>query len=233
MKEPTLIQRVLSDSKIFDFEPMKSMVLKRMLGLSHEAVDVTNKDNSGVSIKPLPDSNVAPSKRFNYLERKATHDFSKPSSHAAFVEQFEKNLYQWVADSKITTEWVILPDFYVFIRDMIFRTTSDAFFGPHLLRQSPHLSDDIWKFDENIPFLASGFPKMFNPGAVKVRSRCIEAFQKWRSFALKGKKTSEYLPEWNETSGLKCMSRRNEVFEQFNEWDDDSCAASDFAVLFG
>lgn len=230
---PAQILPVLSNPRVFDFGPMKSMVLQRMLGLSKNAVNIANQDNSGVSSKALPDSHIAPNKRFNYLERKATHDFIRPSSHAAFVQQFEKNLYQWVADCKITEEWVTFTDLYIFLRDMVFETTTDAFFGPHLLRQSPHLAEDIWSFDENIPFLNSGLPQIFNRHAMKVRARCTQAFRKWRSVSLKGGTEASSLPEWNEMSGLKCMSLRSEVFQQFEEWDDNSCAASDFAVLFG
>ncbi|KAF2179612.1 cytochrome P450 [Zopfia rhizophila CBS 207.26] len=225
------ILQILSDPKTFDFGPMKSMVLQRILGLPDKAVEVANHDDSGVSRKPLPHSNVPPERRFNYLERKATKDFTRLPSHAAFVEHFEENLYQWLDICDIADDWLTFSDLYIFIRDLLFRATSDAFFGPHLLQLSPHLAEDIWKFDANVPFLAKGFPSIFNRQARKVRARCTEAFRKWRSFALNEK--ADMLPEWNKTSGLKCMSLRKELFENFEEWDDDSCAASDLAVLFG
>ncbi|KAF4630699.1 hypothetical protein G7Y89_g7433 [Cudoniella acicularis] len=230
------IINILSDPKTFDFGPMKSMVLRRILGLLGEVVKVANNDDSGVGSKPLPNTNVPPHKRFNYLEHKATQDFSRPSSHAAFVHHFEENLYYWVEHCEITADaWVTFPDLYTFTRDVIFRTTTDAFFGPHLLQQNPSLAKDIWTFDENVPFLAKGLPNFLNPKAANARTRCRQAFKNWRDFALKGRIPPNELPEWNEVSGLKCMSLRNLVFEQFEEWaqDENSCAASDFAVLFG
>ncbi|TGO11777.1 hypothetical protein BTUL_0102g00270 [Botrytis tulipae] len=219
------IQHVLSNPKIFDFEPMKSMVLQRMLDVSKKAISIASQDDSGVSSKAIPNSLITPDKRFNYLERKATHDFGRPSSHTAFVQQFEKNLYQWVSESEITEEWVEFADLYIFVGDIVFQTTTDAFFGPHLLSQNPNLAEDFWSFDESIPFLLSGFPKIFNRQAVKVCARCIQAFRKWRLFALGGQKQACFLPEWNEKSGLKCMGLRNQAFKQFEEWDDNSCAA--------
>ncbi|KAF7950960.1 uncharacterized protein EAE97_002512 [Botrytis byssoidea] len=182
---------------------MKSMVLQRMLDVSKKAISIASQDDSGVSSKAISNSLITPEKRFNYLERKATHDIGRPSSHTAFVQQFEKNLYQWVSESEITED------------------------------QNPNLAEDLWSFDESIPFLLSGFPKIFNRQAVKVRARCVQAFRKWRLFALGGQKQACFLPERNKKSGLKCMGLRNQVFKQFEEWDDNSCAASDFTVLFG
>lgn len=212
---------------------MKSMVLQRMLDVSKKAISIASQDDSGVSSKAIPNSLITPDKRFNYQDRKATHDFGRSPSHTAFLQQFEKNLYQWVSERKITEEWVEFADLYIFVRDIVFQPTTDAFFGPHLLSQNPNLAEDLWSFDESIPFLLSSFPKIFNRQAVKVRARCIQAFRKCRSFALGGQEQACFLPEWNEKSGLKFMGLRNQVFKQFEEWDDNSCAASDFAVLFG
>lgn len=231
VKGPSQIGQILSDSKTFDFEPMKNMALQRILGLPRRIIDLANRDDSGVGRKPLFGSNVPHGRRFNYLERQATRDFTRPASHAAFVEKFEANIYDWVDQCTIGDEWTSYPDLYPFLRTILFRATTDAFYGPELLRASPHLEDDIWKFDENVPFLAKGLPVFFNRSASRIRHVCIQAFRKWRASALQ--KPTEELPEWNEKSGLKTTTLRKEVFEQFDEWDDTSCAASDLAVLFG
>jgi hypothetical protein len=128
------ITTILSNPRSFDFESMKSMVLKRILGLPDKVVKVSNQDTSGVGIKPFLGSDTPACRRINYLERKATRDFSRPASHAAFVGQSEKNIYQWVNDCKIGAEWIVYSDLYTFVRDLVFKTTSDVFFGPHLLQ---------------------------------------------------------------------------------------------------
>lgn len=206
------------------------MALQRILGLPGRIIDLANRDDSGVSRKPLPWSNVPPGRRFNFMERQATKDFTRPASHAAFVEKFEANLYEWVEKCAIDDDWINYPDLYLFIRTILFRATTDAFYGPHLLTTSSHLEEDIWKFDANVPFLAKGLPGIFNWPARRIRASCTKAFRRWRA-SLNEK--AEQLPEWNEKSGLKTTTLRKEVFEQFEEWDDTSSAASDLAVLFG
>ncbi|KAH8721507.1 cytochrome P450 [Phaeosphaeriaceae sp. PMI808] len=225
------IWQILSDPTTFDFEPMKIMVLKRLLGLSGKVVDLCNSDDSGVGEKPYPGTTVPPERRLNYMERQATKDFTRPASHAAFLETYESNLYQWVEKCDIGSEWVNYLDLYQFLRKILFRATTNAFYGSHLLQTTCNLEEDLWKFEENVPFHANGLPSILNRQAFKVRTRCIEAFRKWRAFALNVK--SEQLPEWNEVSGLKTNTLRKETFDRFQGWDDTSCAASDLAVLFG
>jgi hypothetical protein len=231
VKGPSQIVQIMSDPKTFDFEPMKNMALQRILGLPGRIIDVANRDDSGVTRKPLPGSTVPHEKRFNYMERQATKDFTRPASHAALVENFEHGLYKWVQNCSIGNEWTSYPDLYLFIRSILFRVTTDAFYGPQLLETSPHLEEDIWKFDANVPSLAKGLPKFLNRSAIKVRQKCTEAFRMWRASALQ--ETADQLPEWNEKSGLKTTTLRKEVFQHFKEWDDTSCASSDLAVLFG
>jgi hypothetical protein len=231
VKSPAQVLQVLSDSKTFDFEPMKNMALQRILGLPRRIIKLANLDNSGVGRKPLPTSNVSCDKRFNYLERQATKDFTRPASHAVFIEKFEGNLYKWVEQCTIGQEWVSYPDLYPFIRDILFRATTNAFYGPKLLQSHPHLQDDIWKFDQSVPFLAKGLPCVLGSSARRIRDKCIQALRVWRASFLQ--ETSENLPEWTENSGLKSTTLRKEVFDQFQEWDETSCAASDLAVLFG
>ena len=82
---------------------MKSMVLRGLLGLPDHIMRVVDRDDSGVSTKALPGTKVLPSRRFNYLERKATLDFTRASSHSSFVQYFEEYLYDWVEIVKYHT----------------------------------------------------------------------------------------------------------------------------------
>jgi hypothetical protein len=95
---------VFLDPKTFDFEPMKFVVLRKLLSLPERVINFVERDDSGVATKPLPTSNVDPKKRFNNLERKATLDFVRPTSHTALVEHFEENLYDSVSNSEIAED---------------------------------------------------------------------------------------------------------------------------------
>jgi hypothetical protein len=147
------------------------------------------------------------------------------------VDKFETNLHEWMEKCSIANEWISFPDLYPFIRSILFRATTDAFYGPQLLAMNPHLEQAMSDFDEGVPSLAKGVPSVFNWSARSTRNACVQAFRRWRSSVLQ--KGSDNLPEWNHNSGLKTTTLRKEVFEQFEEWDDTSCAASDVAVLFG
>lgn len=211
---------------------MKIMILRRVLRIPERIIHLAELDNSGVGIKPLPHTHIAPEMRYNSMEYNAVKDFARPGAHAALVGKYEENLRQWLDGCGIGEEWSTEPDLFIFVRDIVFRAATDAFFGPHLLRISPHLAQDMWEIAKYMPVYVRGLPAVFNLKAERVRVRCIQGLKRWRDVVLKNPTRADGLPEWNEGTGMKVTTLKNEVFDRFG-WDDTSRAASDMAFLFG
>jgi hypothetical protein len=223
---------VLSNPRNFDFVAVSVVFLTNVLGLPSKILKQIRRDNSGIGFKPFPGTSVRSDKRFHYLKHKATHDVIGRSGLPALLNHFEENLNEWVASCDVGHEWVDVDDLWIFIRDLLFRVTVDSFFGPAMLRRSPHLVKDLWEFDTNLPFLVKGFPKMLRPDARGARDRCVEAVRGWRAAAKSSPSPYSQEENWDPNWGLKCMNLRDGVFSRFEEWDEGACASSDLAILW-
>lgn len=108
-----------------------------------KVLDMVRRDNSGISPKPLPGSSIPENERYFFLNHKATHDVVGRSGLATLNKVFELNLSNWIQQVDIGPEWVEFEDLYIFMRDMLFQTSTDAFCGPRLLQNSPDLGKHI------------------------------------------------------------------------------------------
>lgn len=229
---------VFMNPKTYDFQAMKEFVQRKLFGLPDDVIRLTEQDNSGFSLKPLPGSHVSPHGRFKYLERKTSEDINRPASLAAFMEHFEESLAEWMEEQHCGVpsngEWIEFPDLYLFIRGMVTKTATDAFCGPELLRLNPQLAQDFWEYDKNVPIFAKGFPRWMFPATYRVRDRCYKAFERWRANAFKeSEKEDAKIPEWSQHAGLRINTLRDNMFSRFKEWTQGARANSDFALLFG
>ncbi|KAF2274027.1 cytochrome P450, partial [Westerdykella ornata] len=229
---PHNIWTVVSKPQSFDFIALNSLFLKNVLGMSKQVIDMVRGDDSGIGWKPFPNSLVVPERRFLRMKHKATHDVIGRDGLAALTDRFDNNLSFWILESHIGEEWTEMPDLYAFLKDMLFKTSVDAFFGPRLLQHSPDLGKDLWRFDEDVISLVRGLPKIFNAKTTRARDRCIEAIRNWRETAIHLSNGKDDDKDWEPNWGLKCMRLRNEVFQKFPEWDSHACAATDTALLW-
>ncbi|KAF1941001.1 cytochrome P450 [Clathrospora elynae] len=232
VRGPERIYDVLMSPHIFDFVAVSVLFLRNVLEMPNNIIRMIRYDNSGIGRKPFAGSNIPPNRRFMHLKYKATHDVIARSGLPILVYKFEENLMQWITQSSIDDTGMTVPDLYVLLRDVLFRASVNAFFGPHLLGDSPNLTEDLWQFDEDVGYLTKGFPAFLKPQTRVARDRCIQAVKVWRSRAKSNQPDGASLPEWDKHWGSKFMRLRSDVFNKFEEWDDQSCAATDTAILW-
>lgn len=130
-------------------------------------------------------------------------------------------------------EWVEIEDLYSFIRDMIFRASTNALCGPHLLRLTPSFVADFWEFDSYSPKLFKDFPRWMIPKAYEVRDKLHKGMKKWHGFARDGydwKLEDEGL--WEEFFGAKVMRDRQMMFRAVEGMSDDAIAAVDLGMIW-
>jgi hypothetical protein len=234
----TELTTVFMNPKTYDFAAMKEVVQRNLFGLPDDVIRLTEQDDSGFSMKPLPGSHVHPHGRFKYLERKASEDIYRHASLVAFMEHFEESLEEWMEEKNSGVpengEWAEFPDLYLFVRTMATKTATDAFYGPELLRMNPQLAQDLWEYDENVPFFAKRIPRWLCPAPYRARDKCYKAMESWRANAFKEpEKEDAKIPEWSQHAGLRINTLRENMFSRFKEWTLGARANSDFALMFG
>jgi hypothetical protein len=138
-------------------------------------------------------------------------------------------------DTRLGTEWVELPNLWLFIRTLVFRASTEAICGSFLLSLNPTLTEDFWVFDHNIPTLPKGIPRWLAPGDHKSREKMLIAIKKWHSFANShsdGYKTGPNDQEWDPYFGSKYVKARQKFSYEIGVMDDDCRGSEDLGFLF-
>lgn len=104
--------------------------------------------------------------------------FSKRSMDE-LIPRFPGNLERRCTELDVGGEWVVLPDLYTWLREVVFRCGVASFYGENMLGLNPGLEKVFTEFDEGVPFLATGLPRWMRPRAFRARGECLAAVKRW------------------------------------------------------
>lgn len=138
-------------------------------------------------------------------------------------------------DSSIGSEWMELPDLWVFIRNLVFVTSTETLCGSFILSLNPTLNEDFWAYDQSVPTLLKGLPRFLAPGAYKRRDKMLNSIKKWHKFANEQCnifKTELDQPEWDSYFGSKFVKARQRFLSEIEVMDADGLASEDLGLLF-
>ncbi|KFY18446.1 hypothetical protein V493_08610 [Pseudogymnoascus sp. VKM F-4281 (FW-2241)] len=172
------------------------------------------RDNTGSRKEPLPGSRpLSMNDRIWYLQHKTVHTnlVGPPLVEIAerFVQYMGEELDRAIPASE--TEWVDVPDFYGLIQSTMFPASTNAIYGPHLIRLNPDLNKDFWEYDRHIPTLFKLVPRLFAPKAYASRDRVLASIKKWHVHARENLAFDDPRLEgvaWEEIYGSKLMRDR-------------------------
>jgi hypothetical protein len=155
-----------------------AVVMKTMLRAPDHIHPFYFGDNSGQLLKPIFGSQVQPESRIRYFHYKAAHEHLAGTSGIRLGKRYMDILSRNMSnDTRLGTEWVELPDLWLFIRTLVFHASTEAICGSFLLSLNPTLTEDFWAFDHNIPTLPKGIPRWLAPGAHKSREKMLIAIK--------------------------------------------------------
>ena len=143
-------------------------------------------DDSGILVKPHPDSHV---ERADRLWFKSHHNFSinlKGSGLNELSSRFKDNLALQITNKRKELgedDLTELPDLFDFIKSETFRASTVAFCGPHILELNPTLAEDFWEFDSWLPLIFKKFPRWIIPRAFAIRDKMHSNIAKWHQYA--------------------------------------------------
>lgn len=155
---------------------------KYCFGFPQRDIEKYLADDSGVSHIPHPESNVDPTYRMWHFLHRTTAEFLGGAGLAPLVERYTDNLKTEVLDCQIDHQWTYKSDLSWFIREVVFRASINATFGPHMLSLNPAFVEDFWEFDKCFPHLLKGPPRWLAPKSWRAREKCHQAIRKWHAF---------------------------------------------------
>ncbi|KAM7193863.1 cytochrome P450 [Rhypophila sp. PSN 637] len=226
----------------------QSWVMARVFGLSQQANEMYNRDDSGIQVKPASNSIVAPNNRIDYH----THtNFVKMLSgeglntmfsrwHASFSRRLDLIIHN-IQDSD-TDQWTVNPDLEGFWMTPLTAAMNEAIAGPILESVNPNFTQNLVEFMPYVHSFLKGLPKWWMPRAFALRKSLNRDCKTWHSLAralsrdsdnkdshFRSDSASPDSPWW----GLAAMRDRQVILEKVDNWDHDSMAASDLGFLWG
>ena len=193
-------------------------------------------DNSGPLPKPFPGSQVKSENRIKYLHTQVSHQHlagvTAPKLGERYMEMLTRNISN---NTVVGIDWVEMPDFWLFVRDLIFPCSTEAICGSSILSLNPTLTEDFWAFYCSIPILLQHRPRWLSPGAYRDRDKILNAIKKWHTFA---KEHSDFSrigyndPDWDPYYGSKVVKARQTFLHEIEVMDDDGRASEDLGLLF-
>ena len=211
--------------------------IRLMLWAPKHVVDLYNADNSGMSAKPLPGSNVEPRNRVRYLQTRSTHRYLTGASAIEMTSQYLSAMVRnEAANTNIGAEWVEMPDLCKFIHNVVFSASVESIYGRELLNVAPDLEKDYILFQRGSVKFFKGFPRWLAPTAYRAREKMNAHLKKWHAVA-KGKSDYTRIGEkdenWNPYWGTKLMRARQMIMHEADGMDDDDRASQDVGLMFG
>ena len=134
------------------------------------------------------------------------------TNYATLVESIEKKRAEW-------TEWVELPDLYVFVRDELSRALMRALCGDEIFNVTTDFMHDFWDFDEKLPQLFKGLPGWMTPRACASRDNMAQHLHAWHK-RLREKVNVEEVDidktAWDPLWGLRLMAARKQILRDMS-----------------
>ncbi|KAG8532443.1 uncharacterized protein KY384_002320 [Bacidia gigantensis] len=217
--------------------PVLLYFMQNVLGTPRRALPLYAEDNSGGHPTPFPGSCVEPENRIRFHHMQAAHKFLAGSHNGIqlserYTDILRRNIS---ANDTVQDDWIDYPDFYAFLRDMMFSASTEALCGSEILRLIPNLAQDFWTYDDHVPTLMKTPYRWLAPKAYKARDKMLDDIKLWHEHA---KAHSDFTkidpqdPDWEPYFGTKYVRARQKFFHDIKMMDANARAAEDVGLIF-
>lgn len=233
-----LIQTVFKSSRFLNTEFTTIIAVRDALGLPPKELKDLCNDQSGIDQKPAAGyESMDANQRIFFQIHKQVHSHYSGKSLEALTDKYIEKLSASVAIIHRTgdgDDWVKLPDLCHFVRTEVFHATAEAFCGDSIFKLCPKLSEEFWEFDELLPKLVTGLPRIFARKAYKARDLMLANVKKWHGY---GKENFDWSDAelvncgWEPTYGPRIMRSRQQLFRDLGN-SDDANASYDLGLIW-
>ncbi|OTA55244.1 Pfs, NACHT and ankyrin domain protein [Hypoxylon sp. EC38] len=210
-------------------------VFKYFFGLPESVVSVYRADDSGPFPKPYGCSNVPAEERIDHITH---HGFLRALGGPGLMpttRRYMNALTARMEEKNLCGEWTEMADFSSFFQDIVGFSLIKCLYGPTMLRLNPDFMQDLWGFDESVPWLARGVPSFIRPSAHKPRQNLIGHLKRWYAYAREHFDPSTISPDGDGDPywGSNLMRYRQEKLLAVKNHDDDVLARMDLGLAWG
>ena len=212
-----------------------AFVLKTLFGMAPEAVNVYDLDNSGIHVKPVPGSQIAPQNRIDHLTHANFHKHLLGEGLSKIYGGFLVSLTNRLPLLNITDEWKCFPDLVRFWLPLMTSAMNEALAGPMLECISPEFTDNLLNYYPYLHSLMKGVPSWLIPEASRLRQGLIRDVAAWHSIARARFRESDVDPATGRDPwwGSAFMRERQTILRRVDLWDANAIASSDFGIFWG
>ncbi|KAK8043456.1 cytochrome P450 [Apiospora rasikravindrae] len=228
------IRRLLRHPGVSSPMSRYTYAFETMFGMPRKAQAFYQADDSGPFLKPYPGSLVSPPDRINRI----THEKWLEAWHGAALTptmyRFTRALSSRIEALNITTEWTRMDDYFKSLGMVVGASTIEAIYGPLLLKVNPSFVEDLWAFDDMLPWLVRGLPSWIVPGTYKTRKRLHDQIKAWYAIARREfhessiDSSGDGDPSW----GSELVRGLHRVLLHRGSHDDDALAAHDLSQIW-
>lgn len=215
--------------------PFYAHVLKHFFGMHSRALHTYQADTSGPFSQPFKGSNTPERNRLDHFTHEAFKKAFTGPSLATTTQRFMHNVKNRFNSVDISDDWTEMPDLVQFFRTAHGSALIEAVFGPALLEINPTFMDDLWNFDDGVPWLARLVPSFINGEPYRARKAVRDQLKKWYAFA-RANFTTDCIdgdgdgdPYW----GSALIRELHSKYLQADNYDDDALASADLALAWG
>ncbi|KAK0616091.1 cytochrome P450 [Bombardia bombarda] len=217
--------------------PMSIIIitLSYLFGMPTKGLKAYRADDSGPLAKPFPGSHVAPQDRIDYFLHQAFNRAWSGPGLGPTTRRLRESLRCRVDLLGFSESWREVDDFFSLFGKTVIASLTHAVFGPSLLQLHPDLVDDLWAYDEVLPWLARGIPSFIMPGPYRIRDRVRGQLKSWYVFARQAFRESDIDPDGDGDPvwGSELVRHLQTVLhDERRTHDDDAMSAHDLALLW-
>ncbi|KAJ8126907.1 hypothetical protein O1611_g6730 [Lasiodiplodia mahajangana] len=215
--------------------PFVKFALGHAFGLPAKALSLFDKDDSGGSYVPHPDSTVEARNRIDYRIHESLVRFLEGKGLLPFWNRFTDNITQrfHAIYDRAGSDWDHHTDLMQLVADEATVSIINALCGPYLLALSPDFLQSFWNFDRNLQTYLRGIPWFLAPQAYADRKKVLDAVKTWQQHARDHFTDSAVGGDGDDPFwGCSFFRERHKMFLDMDGFDYAAIASQDFGAIW-
>lgn len=212
----------------------RSLSFATMCKMPKDALAFWMADDSGMLVRPHPDSNVPAHLRVDYMTHDSVAKLLTGVGLKPSCDRFTRNLSQrLLANTSVSSEWVDHPDLFQFFQYELFPAAVEAMWGNGIFSVNPDFLKDMWAFSRGLPYLAKGYPRWLVPSAYRARDKCLESVKRWhRTISPILKTPARGMEQWTPEYGAEFVKYRHHMWSRMPRMGTEAVAGEDLGMIW-
>ncbi|KAI1173338.1 cytochrome P450 [Nemania sp. FL0916] len=228
------VRKIMSHPSLSSPMPMYLYCMKYLFGMPDSGLNAYKADDSGPLSKPYAGSHVKPEHRIDFgLHQGYVKGLSGPGLTTTAQRIFQGVYQRFEAkEQSLSHEWANVPDIYGYFQTDLSSAVIQALFGSLILEMHPDIVDDLWRYDDLLPWLAKGVPSWIYSEPYRSRDQICAKLKAWHANARNNFDKSMIFsdgdgdPCW----GSELTRERHQLLKYTH--DDDALASSDLGFMW-